>query len=223
MAPSLLAILVAALAAYLLGSIPIGYLLGRALRGIDIRTVGSGNLGATNVTRELGPACGVAAFAFDFAKGLVPAHFFANAFDVDLKSIDALGLRMLFGSAAITGHLYPIYLKFRGGKGVATSFGVLSSIATLPTLAALTVWFVVLALSRRVSVASMAGAVTLPIVEMVEHRRFGETETLILAVYSSILAAVIVWRHRSNVRNLIDGTEPNLRDLRAARKKDKSP
>jgi len=206
-------VLLLTLAAYLLGSVPIGYLLGRWLRGIDIRTVGSGNLGATNVTRELGLPCGVVAFAFDFGKGLIPAHFFARALDADPYS---LVLPMVFGSAAILGHIYPIYLKFRGGKGVATSAGVLASISTLPTLAALLVWAIVLGVSRRVSVASMAGAVTLPVVETVAYRRLRTEESLVLLVFCSIVAVVILWRHRKNVRNLIKGTEPGLREIRDA-------
>src|SRR5882757_8472478 len=175
---------------YLLGSIPFGYLAGR-LVGIDIRKVGSGNVGATNVVRVLGKRHGYPVFAFDFLKGFGAVKIsmlMAPGRPPEWNSPEIFGI--LAAMSSVLGHLYPPWLKFKGGKGVA-------------------IWVIVFWLTRYVSLASITAAVVLPIVIlMVRSHDQGNGRPL---VYSSVcVAAVVIWRHRSNLSRLIRGTEPRF-------------
>lgn len=189
-----------ALAGYLLGSIPSGLLIGRA-RGIDIRQHGSGNIGATNVFRTLGKKWGVFVFFCDALKGvaavLAGAHFAGRHFSPTLAGI-------VGGVACILGHNFPVWLKFKGGKGVATSLGVVIGLVPLAAVIAFAVWTLVFFVTRYVSLASIIGAVVVP--AMVAFTAHGAEKTPLL-IFTSLAALLIILRHRSNIQRLLTGTE----------------
>jgi glycerol-3-phosphate acyltransferase PlsY len=200
----------ALLLGFLLGSIPSGYVAGRA-RGIDIRTVGSGNLGATNVFRTLGWPAGVAVLAADISKGVLAAWIGLTLIPaVVVRLPDLTGLIAALG--AVLGHSLSPWVGFRGGKGVATAAGAFLMLAPLPALAALLVWALVLATTRVMSVASIAGAVVLPVtLALVEFMRgSGEERRWATLIFATVVAAWVIWRHRSNVARLREGTESKL-------------
>lgn len=193
-----------AVLAYLLGSIPTGYLLVRLFKHQDIRSVGSGNIGATNVLRSGGKGLGAATFLLDMLKGsfavwiggLLGAHLLPG---MPLRSAQALAA--LF---AVLGHMFPIWLKFRGGKGVATGFGVFLVAAPLAALSAISVFFVILFLSRFVSLASILGAASFPIFACFLVK--GERPLFFIAVQCAV-ALLIIIKHHQNIRRLLSGTE----------------
>jgi len=197
------------IASYLLGSIPFGYLAGR-LVGIDIRKVGSGNVGATNVVRVLGKRYGYPVFALDFLKGFGAVKIsmlMAPGRPPEWNSPEILGI--LAAMSSVLGHLYPPWLKFNGGKGVATSAGALLALTPVATLIGIAIWIIVFWLTRYVSLASITAAVVLPIVILVVRSHDQNNGRPL--VYSSVcLAAVVIWRHRSNLSRLIRGTEPRF-------------
>jgi glycerol-3-phosphate acyltransferase PlsY len=192
-----------------LGSIPFGYLAGR-LAGIDIRKVGSGNVGATNVVRVLGKRYGYPVFALDVLKGFGAAKIsmlMAPGRPPEWNSPEIFGI--LAAMSSVLGHLYPPWLKFNGGKGVATSAGALVALTPVATLIGLAIWIIVFWLTRYVSLASITAAALLPIVVLVfssQHQNTGKP-----LFYASIcVAAVVIWRHRSNLSRLLRGTEPRF-------------
>ncbi len=194
---------------YLLGSIPFGYLAGR-IRGIDIRKAGSGNIGATNVVRVLGKPYGYPVFVFDFLKGLGAVRIsIAIATSVRPESTSPEVVGILAAVSAVIGHSFPLWLKFRGGKGVATSAGALFGLMPLATLIGAGIWILTFFLTRYVSVASVTTAVALPLVIAIMtwlNQTYGKA-----LFYSSLcIAAVIIWRHHSNLSRLIRGTEPRF-------------
>jgi glycerol-3-phosphate acyltransferase PlsY len=194
---------------YVLGSIPFGYLAGR-LAGIDIRKKGSGNIGATNVVRVLGKLYGYPVFFLDFLKGLgaVKISLLITArVPPEWSSPEIFGIFAAVSS--VIGHCFPVWLKFRGGKGIATSAGALFGLMPLATLVGLAVWIAVFWLTRYVSLASMAAAVALPLVIAILTRlKQGYGKALF---YSSLcIAAVVIWRHHSNISRLIHGAEPRF-------------
>ena len=194
------------LGAYLSGSIPFALLLGRLL-GKDIRKIGSGNPGATNLARAAGRGWGIAAFALDFAKGLVPvfaARWLEETGHARLPGWTGM-VETAAGLAAILGHVFPVWLRFRGGKGVATTFGVMAGLSPLSTLLAGAVWTAVYLASRTVSVASIAAALALP-AGVLLFEGSGERFHLLLA-FSAAIALLIIVRHRSNIVRLIRGEE----------------
>ncbi|MBI4601974.1 MAG: glycerol-3-phosphate 1-O-acyltransferase PlsY [Planctomycetes bacterium] len=194
------------LGSYLLGSVPFAFLLGLA-RGVDIRKVGSGNIGATNLSRALGRRWGAAAFALDFAKGLLPALAAASLERGGLASLGTAGLvPALAGLAAILGHVFPVYLRFRGGKGVATTFGVMAGLSWLSTLAAGAVWGVLYLATRTVSVASIAAALALPAAVAVVERSRGAGYAIVLG-FASAMSVLVIVRHRANIARLLRGEE----------------
>ena len=209
---SLLCLVSSALIGYLVGSFPTGYVVGR-IRGIDIRAVGSGNVGATNVTRVLGKQFGYPVFLVDFLKGLIPlllARTIAHRYQLDpIESDFCIAIAGIF---AVVGHSYPVWLSFKGGKGVATSLGLIFGINWIAALIMFAVWIVAFKVTRYVSVASIIAAIALP-VAMITLLLLHQLQTAVLVYFSLILAAIIVFRHRSNVSRLLSGTEP-----RAARK-----
>ena len=187
----------AALGGYLAGSIPTGYWLVRLVRGIDIRRVGSKSIGATNVWRVLGWKVGVPTIALDVAKGLVPALVASLLVD------DLAGA--LAGGAAMLGHARPLFLKFeRGGKAVATTAGVLLGLAPAIALLALGVWLLTFVVARYVSVASIAGALSLPVFA------FALDESWPVKILALAGAAAVVFLHRENVRRLLAHKEPRV-------------
>lgn len=187
-----LAVLV--VAAYIVGSFPFGAWISR-LRGVDILSVGSGNIGATNVYRTLGPALGVLVLVLDVAKGLAPALLAKVWLHQD--SLHAF----LPGLAAVLGHCFSPFLKFRGGKGIATGLGALLGATPLVALCALGVFVVCVAATRYVSLGSMLAAFSVVVFGIL----FGDGPILV-AIYGG-LALFIVYKHRGNVRRLLDGTE----------------
>ena len=201
--------IITAIAAYLLGSVPTGYLLGRA-KGIDIRTVGSGNIGATNVFRALGKTAGLLVLLADAAKGFLACGLLAGAVAGFLQSRTGVSgasqewLSIVAGVGAILGHNYTCWLGFKGGKGVATTAGVLLALFPKAFLIGLVVWVVVFALTRYVSLASILAAVALPFA--VWWCRAGPT----LTVVAVLLGALAIFKHRANIRRLCNGTEPRL-------------
>lgn len=199
--------LVAALAGYLLGSLPTGYVVARA-RGIDIRKTGSGNIGATNVFRILGKPAGALVLLVDLLKGFGAVTLAVRLLPVLSGSEAAVAARLdpgiVAGVAAILGHNYTCWLGFKGGKGIATSAGVLLALMPAALGLCLAVWLAVFAASRYVSLASIAAAFALPIA--VWLTRGG---TLLTAV-GAALGALAIYKHRQNIRRLLDGTEHRI-------------
>ncbi len=194
---------------YLLGSIPFGYLAGRIV-GIDIRTAGSGNVGATNVVRVLGRKYGYPVFALDVLKGfgaVMMSKLIAPGQPSEWNSPEILGI--LAAMSSVFGHLYPPWLKFKGGKGVATSAGALLALTPAATLIGVAIWIIVFGLTRYVSLASITAAIILPIVILV-IRSHDQNNAKPLVYASACVAAVVIWRHRSNLSRLMRGTEPRF-------------
>ena len=184
------------LLAYLIGSVPFGLLIAKT-KGKDIRTMGSGNIGATNVLRCLGKPLGITCFVLDVLKGYLPAALFPI---LGKTGADFPSIGILFGAAAILGHNFPVFLKFKGGKGIATSAGVLLGVAPLAVALGILTWAVVFFVSGYVSLGSVIAAV---IVALVGWLRYDITTAIAL----TLLGALAIWRHRSNIRRLLDGTE----------------
>lgn len=198
--------ILALVASYLLGSIPFGYLAGR-LTGIDVRKVGSGNIGATNVVRVLGKRYGYPVFVLDFIKGLAAVTLSSTAARIaqaPWPSPETLGV--FAAISAVVGHSFPVWLRFRGGKGVAVSAGALFGLMPLATLVGVAIWILVFFTTRYVSAASIAAAMALPFVIWITTR-VDESRGQALFYASLCLAAFVIWRHRSNLSRLIHGSE----------------
>ena len=203
----LLAVLL--LGSYLLGSIPFGYLAGR-LAGVDIRKAGSGNVGATNVVRVLGKRYGYPVFALDVLKGFGAAKIsmlLAPGRPPEWNSPEIFGI--LAALFSVLGHLYPAWLGFKGGKGVATSAGALLALAPLATFIGIAIWAVAFWLTRYVSLASVIAAIVLPFAILVINSQT-QNNGKPLFYASTCVAVIIIWRHRSNLSRLIRGTEPRF-------------
>ena len=198
-----------ALIAYLLGSIPAGYIAGR-IGGVDVRKVGSGNIGATNVTRALGKRFGYPVFVVDFAKGLVAVAAgvtIAKTAQSTPTFVDLCGAVAAIFS--VIGHSYPIWLGFKGGKGVATSLGSLFGLNWVAATVACVVWIVAFQVTRYVSLSSIAAAIALP-VTVATMLFLKQLQTPILLYFSLCLAVIVVLRHRSNLSRFFKGTEPRF-------------
>jgi acyl phosphate:glycerol-3-phosphate acyltransferase len=201
--------------AYLLGSVPFGLIIGKS-RGVDVRTAGSGNIGATNVGRLLGKRFFFLVFFLDMLKSLVPmliASWLVARIPERERDRTIYLLWLLVGFAAVLGHMFSVFLTFKGGKGVATSAGVMLGLVpyfTLPAVVAIAVFIVAFAAMRYMSVASMAGAVAMPIAYYVIGRMRGWPVTgtqLPLLIFSVVIAALIIFKHRGNISRLVHGTE----------------
>jgi len=200
-----------AIAAYLLGSLPTGFLVGKA-RGVDIRAVGSGNIGATNVLRTLGIPAGVFVLLADGLKGWVAAGPVAGvicAWSYPDAGAQAREWFHIIGAlCAVLGHNYTCWLRFKGGKGIATSAGVLAALVPYALLIILGVFLFVLAVSRYVSLASISASFALPFSTWATHRQTEEGWTLVGV--TAAMAALAIYKHRSNIRRLLNGTENRL-------------
>ena len=197
------------LGSYLLGSIPFGYVAGK-IRGIDIRKIGSGNIGATNVVRVLGKRYGYSVFVLDFLKGFGAVKIsmsIATDARPEWASPEIFGI--FAAIASVIGHSFPVWLKFRGGKGVATSAGALFGLIPLAALIGIVIWVLVFWFTRYVSVASVVAAATLPLVILI-MTRLNQIHGNALFYSSLGLAAVVMWRHRSNFSRLMHGIEPRF-------------
>jgi glycerol-3-phosphate acyltransferase PlsY len=191
---------------YAVGSFPAGYLAGR-IAGVDVRTLGSGNVGATNVTRVLGKRYGYPVFLIDFSKGFVAVWAALIIGRANRASPAFLDLSAAIAAiAAVLGHSYSIWLRFHGGKGVATSLGALLAMDWMAALSVCAVWILVFQLTKYVSVASLAAAVALP-VAMAILFFVHQLHTPIFVWFTLALGLLVIWRHRSNIVRLLNGTE----------------
>jgi glycerol-3-phosphate acyltransferase PlsY len=195
------------LAAYLLGSIPTGFLVAKS-RGVDIRAVGSGNIGATNVLRILGKPAGIFVLLMDALKGLLAVVFIArlmvNWFDPAAGQTAEEWFKIIAGVCAILGHNYTCWLRFKGGKGIAKSAGMLVGLVPVPLLIILGIWIAVFAVSRYVSLASILAAFALPFVELLLG------ESLRIIIVTACMAALAIYKHKANIKRLLRGTENRI-------------
>ena len=190
------------LAAYAAGAVPSAFWVGRFVYGKDLRTLGSCNLGATNVFRVLGWRPAVVVMIVDVFKGFAPVWWFP-----DLDGQGSTLWPVIYGAAAIVGHVYSFWVGFKGGKGVATSAGVLVAIAPVVALAGLGAWLLAMAATRTVSIASMAAALAVGIMGIVMPGF-----DLPVRFFLGFIAVFVIWAHRSNIRRLLAGTEPRMGD-----------
>lgn len=206
--------IVVAIIAYLLGSIPFGYILVRVFTGADVRAQGSGNIGATNVARTGKKGLAIATLLLDALKGAVAVlmasqlggptgYTYYRPFAASAVH-DSYSLMALAALFAIVGHMYPVWLKFKGGKGVATGLGVFLALAPKAVLIVLACFLIVVAITRYVSLGSIVAAALFPIAFYYMQPQHGTP--LILAMISGV-SALIIWKHRENIRRLIAGNE----------------
>jgi acyl phosphate:glycerol-3-phosphate acyltransferase len=189
--------------AYLIGSIPFGLLLAKLLAGRDIRKSGSGNIGATNVARVVGPAAGVLTLVLDAAKGAF-AVWLAGRFS-DYRATPM----MLAGVTALLGHCYPVWLKFKGGKGVAPALGIFLALAPLAAVCDLMVFIIVVMMWRYVSLGSVSAAAAMPLLVYFLWAP-GHAPPLVVTFGTLFAAALVIFKHDANLQRLVDGTEPKF-------------
>jgi glycerol-3-phosphate acyltransferase PlsY len=204
--PPIVIYFVVALGAYLLGSIPTGFLVARA-KGIDIRKAGSGNIGATNSMRVLGKPAGIFVLLVDVLKGFAAVAWLPILIlkIFSTTQIDLETLRIVAGIFAVLGHNYPCWLKFKGGKGIATTAGVFLALAPWALLVALVVFILAVALTKYVSVGSIAAAIALPATVWILS-----PHNLFLNIVATVLGALAIFKHRKNMQRLMAGTENRL-------------
>jgi acyl phosphate:glycerol-3-phosphate acyltransferase len=190
--------------AYLVGSVPFGLVLVRMFKGVDLRSIGSGNIGTTNAIRAGGKPLGYTVFALDFLKGFAPVFWLAPVLALGRER--QVSLMVIAGALAVLGHCFSIYLKFEGGKGVATGYGALVALDPRVALAGGLVWVVALFALRYSGLASLLMGITFPIAALAFGRELGHP----LVGGSILLALLIVVRHRSNIRRMLAGTEPKI-------------
>ena len=195
-----MAYVIAIVAAYLIGSIPFGFLVGK-MRGVDVRTVGSKNIGATNVFRTVGRKWGLLAFALDFLKGFIPT-FLALRYARASGDAFLACLPLATGVACVAGHMFTCFMKFKGGKGFMAGFATIWFVDWRMTLAAMGVFFVVLFVSRYMSVASCSAALFCPIM-----LAFLNPESIWVELLAIAAAALVIIRHHENFAKLMKGTE----------------
>lgn len=213
--------------AYLAGSIPFGLLIG-LVRGVDIRQHGSGNIGATNIGRVLGKRIGALCFALDTGKGALPvliAGFVMGTLGDRVPSPALTAWWSAVAAASILGHMFPVWLRFKGGKGVATGFGALAAmwpVASIAAFAALGIWLICVRLTRYVGVSSCAAAVSLPFSIALFAMSIGQPDVGAIEriepvwpalALTAALAIAVVWKHRGNISRTLAGTEPKTKLL----------
>ena len=208
----ILSCILAVFGAYLLGSIPFGFLVEKA-KGIDIRAVGSGNIGATNAMRVLGKPAGIFVLLMDALKGYVAVKYLSviilkavvSTIALLVEAEDIQALQIIAGIFAVLGHNYACWLKFKGGKGIATTAGVYLALAPWALLVALVVFILAILLTKYVSVGSISAAVALPVTVWVMT-----PQNLFLGVVTTALGALAIYKHKSNLQRLMAGTENRL-------------
>jgi acyl phosphate:glycerol-3-phosphate acyltransferase len=198
--------ILALIASFMIGSIPTAYLMGR-LKGVDIRQYGSGNVGATNAFRVLGKSWGIACLAFDILKGWLPVALLFPAAHFAFPGLSVEGWRWIVGLTAIAGHMFSPFLKFHGGKGVATSLGVVLAIAPLPMLIVFILGLLIIWRTGYVSVASITGSALLPFLILFLNWK---ERPWISFVIMAVLGFMIIWKHRPNIERLRAGSEKRL-------------
>lgn len=191
-----------ALAAYLTGAIPFGFLIARA-KGIDIRTKGSGNIGATNIFRSVSKKLGVLTFLLDVLKGFISTYAYPLAAAGITGTTPDARFAIICACCSVAGHNWPIFLKFKGGKGIATTAGALLGIAPLALCIGLAVWIIIFPISRYVSLASISAAVAIPCAGWFLYPDKG----LLIPSFLTFLGALAILRHKDNIVRLVKGTE----------------
>ena len=217
----MLSLLLILVLSYLIGSIPSSVWLGKLVHGVDVRDHGSNNAGATNAFRVLGWQVGASALAFDMGKGAFAASVLAL---IRVDTLPALGaweldtvVALLAGLAAILGHMFPLYLGFDGGKGVATTAGVLLAITPITMLIVMAIFVAVLLPSGDVSLASMLSAISFPVTAAIQKYGFGADLDPSILIVGVLLALGIVFAHRSNIKRLMAGEENQFQSFRPAK------
>lgn len=204
--------------AYFLGSVPFGFLIGKA-HGKDLRLIGSGNIGATNATRALGKKWGYLCLLLDVLKGLIPMMLvpMLDLVDAQTASSGRLALWLLVGCAAVLGHVFPVYLKFKGGKGVATSLGIVLGLwpyFTLCGVLAFVFWLVTLLIWRTVSLSSILAALSFPVLLLLSililDKPWDLVELWPLILAAVLMATLVIVRHADNIKRLLDGSESKI-------------
>jgi len=203
----LLSYIVTAVLAYMLGSVPTGFLVARS-KGVDIRSLGSGNIGATNVFRILGKPAGIFVLAMDALKGWLAVVLGVRAVVGILRPDAGQSTHeyhaLIAALCAVLGHNYTCWLRFKGGKGIATSAGVLLALVPLSLAIILSVWIIVFALTRYVSLASISASIALPFAAWLTR------ESTTMVAVTGALGALAVYKHRTNIQRLLQGTEPRI-------------
>lgn len=217
-------LITAIVVSYFLGAIPTSIWVGKALQGVDVRNYGSGNAGATNTFRILGWKAGTLVLTIDLIKGFTAAYFvgllsynIAGEPDV-LFGAEALTLYMLIcGAVAVLAHMYPVYAGFRGGKGVITAVGMLLAIEPVSVALTLVIFLIILFTTRYVSLGSVVGAISYPLFLLLLRNQFGFEIANTLLVISSVIALIIVYKHRSNIQRLINGNENRITSFKPSK------
>ena len=194
--------------AYLVGAIPFGFLIGR-MRGVDVRTVGSKNIGATNVFRTVGKKWGLLAFFCDVMKGFIPT-LAASIFLANSQRLTANSFPLCVAIACVVGHMLTPYMKFRGGKGVATAFGALIALMPATVGMAFALFAIVFACSHYISLGSCTAATALAVMVWIPFLDHAGYRDLPLCILVTLIAAFIVWKHRSNIGRLVRGEENKI-------------
>ena len=187
-------------ASYLLGSLPTGFLIGKYLKNIDLRTIGSGSTGATNVLRNVGKWPALFVFIIDVGKGLIAVKIAQYYTDQGL-------IEVIAGISAISGHIWPIWLKGKGGKAVATGLGMFIALSWKVGLASFGTFLIMISLTKIVSLSSITAAILLPIYMFKYIGTFNDPYT----IFSFIVAIIVIWKHRSNINRILKGEEPKLK------------
>ncbi|RKY83306.1 acyl-phosphate glycerol 3-phosphate acyltransferase [candidate division KSB1 bacterium] len=217
----MLTLIVIVLLSYLVGSIPTSIIVGKILRGIDIREYGSGNAGATNTFRVLGWKAGVFVIAVDIGKGIFATLVISKLNLTGVPLLASTLLQIIAGVSAVCGHIWTVFAGFRGGKGVSTAAGMIIALYPIAFLICIAIFTIVLFTTRYVSVSSMIAAVSLPIVFVVLQQIGHQPVSSPLLVLSLIMAGLIIFTHRANIRRLLNGTENRIRRLRLGRRSNK--
>lgn len=199
-----LKILGVAASGYLLGSIPSSFIMAKILRGIDLRDHGSGNLGAANTFRILGAKAAVPVLIIDIGKGFLAVKL------VSMAGIDNFAFVALAALMAILGHNYSVFVKFSGGKGVGTTTGAFLAIVPVAVVICILIWLVLLLTTRIVSLASIAASIALPLAVLLSRYYMGRDIDILAVALSVIVAVVVVYKHRSNIQRLRNGTEKRI-------------
>jgi len=191
--------IIAVLCAYLIGAVPFGLLFTKFFTGIDVRTVGSGNIGATNVLRASGKTAALLTLFADALKGFIPVLIVSHVFQSEITT-------SLAGAAAFLGHCFPIYLKFKGGKGVATGYGVIFAVAPWIGTACILLWLVAAFIWKYSSLSAIISFSAYPLLTFAFYSSFSRPSQLL----SLTLFSMIYYRHRENIKRLLAGTEPKI-------------
>ncbi|MEN8928389.1 MAG: glycerol-3-phosphate 1-O-acyltransferase PlsY [Flavobacteriales bacterium] len=192
--------------AYILGSIPTAVWVGKKIYDKDIREFGSGNAGATNTFRVLGKKAGIPVLIFDVLKGWFSVYVLSHSLGLDTMTNSFMNIQILLGIAAVVGHIYPVFANFSGGKGVATTLGVVIALDPIAAFSCMGVFLLVLLLSRIVSVSSMIAAVSFPLFVILIYK----SEYISLNWFSVIMSMLIIITHTKNIGRLINGKEPKV-------------